>query len=191
MWRIIFWPLYGIVFVSVYLLGLILIPLAAGLGAIEKAYDYEKANKNENPIVFHFKWKFMFPWDNWEDGIANDMYYKAPNLFLQILYWSIVRNPTNNLRITPYISLKIDPRKVRWVGGPWDSPLLYDGKPPRSEWFFAWQGVYSNFWWQFRMFGHTWRSWLGWKIFPADMFEVTGHRKMGAGFGTQFKKVSK
>lgn len=199
MWKLLLalpsWILYLILDSIFYIFGWILVPTAAAF----------KAYKKENEL-YHFTWPFMFPWDNYGDGIANDTYYKAPNMFLQILYWSCVRNPTNNLRIVPILSCNIDPSKVDFIGNFGSKKQLfalsklfnqpettkeiinkYDTKVP--QWFFAWQGLYSNFYWQFMMRGHLWRFWIGWKIYPTDVYGVTEYRKFGAGFALQFKKV--
>lgn len=192
-WRvplsIVLWALMFCLNTFLIILGWIVIPIAAALEAHVTSYDSDKAKKGENPMVLHFTWKWMFLWDNWEDGIANDMYWKAPNNFLQIIYWSCLRNPVNNLRRVPFLSVKIDPIKVFWVGEPHALPQFYDQKPPRSEWFFAWQDLYSNFFWQFKMFGSIWRFWIGWKIMPYDVRGVTDHRKESAGFASQFKRL--
>lgn len=194
MWRLIYaipsWIGFLLFRTVVILLGWILIPIAAAAGAYDKQYDEHKADKGENPIVYFFTWKFMFPWDNWEDGIANDMYWKAPNLFLQIVYWSAFRNPANNLRKVPGLSVHIEKEKVGFVGNLGSDYALtaYD-EDHLTFAYFCWHGFYSNFRWQFRFFGKIFRLWIGWKIYPEDSkFEVRGHRKEGAGFGTQFKR---
>jgi hypothetical protein len=92
------------------------VPIAAACKAYYAIFDPGKEAKGENPIVMHFTWGFMHLWDNYEDGIANDMYYKAPNTFLQIVYWSCFRNPVNNARITPPFRCIITPSKVRFIG---------------------------------------------------------------------------
>ena len=184
MWRLIYSvPLWVIFFLFRTLLiafGWILIPLAAACKAYTVHHDENKKAKGENPIVYHFSWKWMWIYDNWEDGIANDMYEKKDSLFKQILYWSAMRNPVNNLRLVKYLSCSIEPKKVRWVGS--KKPVdHFDIKPQVPEWFFAWHGVYVCIWWQYRFFGLR-RLWVGWKIFPSDTIKVTGHRVKGAGF---------
>lgn len=174
--------------------GWFVVPLAAACKAYEEKMDQDGVG---NPRVeYHFTWKWMFPWDNFEDGIANDTYVKYDSMFMKIVYWSAIRNPANNLRIVPYLSLDIDPAKVKWTGGPHGLPTSYDLKPPAKEWFIAWCGLYSGIWIQ-RTFLPSWvpliggfrRFWLGWKIFPSDVYGVTGHRVHGAGFATQYKRL--
>jgi len=169
------------------LLGWIVVPIAAAFGAYEP-YTGKDGVGNQR-TDYRFTWKIMYPWGNREDGIANDTYVKFDSMFMKIVYWSCFRNPANNLRYVPFLSVEIDPNKVRWVGGPHELPASYDMKPAEAEWFFCWCGFYSNFWWQFRMDDSIWRAWIGWKIFPVDIYGVTGHRKESAGFATQFKRL--
>lgn len=211
MWRLIYaiptWILFELLNIPLMLLGWILVPLAAACGAYEKTDD--NPTKPDDGPIYHFTWPFMFLWDNYGDGIANTNYWKAPNLFLQIIYWSCLRNPTNNLRIVPYLSCKINPLNVRFIGSfgnctsfedwirlftPMHDPseeqisiAKYDTKVP--QWFFCWQGIYSNFYWQYMLNGNLRRFWIGWKIFPTDIYGVTEYRKFGAGFALQNKVV--
>lgn len=192
MWRLVYaipsWILFLVLRTICILLGWVLVPIAALCKAYKSEYDPAKDLKKENPIVYHFTWSLMFIWDNFEDGIANDMYYKSDSLFKRIIYWSCIRNPANNLRVVPHLSCKIDPIRVRYIGNQSDI-YKYDTKIP--QWFFAWQGVYSNLFYQFKIGSSLYRFWIGWKIFPTDIYGVTSYRKDGAGFATQFKKISK
>lgn len=186
MWRLVYaipsWIFIIVITIPIYLLGWILVPIAAGLR------KYYVSEYNGHKVVYHFTWKWMLPWDNWEDGIANATYWTAPNMFLQIIYWSCIRNPTNNLRIVPYLSCKINPARVCWIGTN-KSSAFFDRKPAEVEWFFAWQGIYSCYWNQFMWRGHIWRLWIGWQIYPSDTQGVTPYRIPGAGFALQFKKI--
>lgn len=209
MWRLVYsvpmWALFGvIVFLPLCLLSWIMVPVAAICGAYKAVKDEDGAG---NPRVeYHFTWPFMFVFDNFEDGIANDTYVFYPDMFRKIVYWSCIRNPINNLRIVPVLSCKINPNRVYFIGSffnllPGDPMLAtmahsiegeelirkYDTKIP--HWFFAWHGLYSNFYWQFNAFGKLWRFWIGHKIQPADIYGVSTYRQPGAGFATQFKRV--
>lgn len=175
------------------LLGWILIPLAAACKAYKRRkslyYDYD---------VMAFTWPIMWIYNNEEDGIdAGSNYWEAKTKFQQIVYWSANRNPTNNLRFVKYLTCDIVPNKVRFIGsfgdGPWSGTKYeniqkYDTKVP--QWFFAWQGLYSCFYWQFMLKGKLKRFWIGWKIYPTDIYGVTPYRKYGSGFGLQFKTVT-
>jgi hypothetical protein len=208
MWRLIYaipsWILFECISIPLMLLGWIVVPVAAICGAYVKTDD-NLAKPNDGPI-YHFTWKWMYIWDNWEDGIANQNYKKFDSMFMRIVYWSCLRNPTNNLRTVPYISCKIDMEGIGFFGSFWDyepddratelqlhAPFIeavkkYDTKIP--QWFFAWQGLYSNFYWQFMLNGKLRRFWIGWKIYPADIFGGDlGYRKHGAGFALQWKVV--
>jgi hypothetical protein len=183
MWRLCYliptWIIFLFVYLSLVMLGWLLVPIAAAFGS------YNQTDLGSNK--WHFNWPFMWLWDNDEDGIANDSYYKAPNMFLQILYWSAWRNPVNNLRYVPYLSCKINPARV-WFTGSLLNIYSYD--TPIPQWFIAWQGIYGCWYWQFRPLEHLYRLWIGWKIYPTDIYGVTEYRKRGAGFAIQFKRVA-
>lgn len=202
--------IYGIVALPMLVIGLIVIPIAAVCHAYRFEWDEAKYLKGEDPVVYHFTWKFMWPWDNWEDGIANTMYWKAPNIYLQIIYWSCLRNPINNLRLVPLLSCKIDPAKVKFVGSGVDSMKLdvdsfdlvseylayrdevinYDSDE-HDFWYYCWQGFYSNVRVHFSVLGRRYRYWLGWKIYPHDIFGIsqTDYRIKGAGMASQSKRI--
>ena len=185
------WPLVILLQIPAYLLGWILVPIATALKAYTVTQRLGQLDGNGEPrIDYHFTWRFMFLWDNWEDGIcAGRQYLNLPGVFLQTVYWSCMRNPINNMRITPYISCKIEPIKVQFKGSQ-NSALKYDLRPATPEWYYAWCGPYSNVWWQFKMGGSIWRLWIGHKIMPKDSLGlVSEYRKKGAGFAFQFKKV--
>lgn len=169
------------------LLGWILVPLAAACGAYEAymaPHWYEGTRKQ-----YRFTWKFMYPWDNKEDGIADTTYKQFDSMFMKIVYWSAFRNPANNLRYVPGLSVKIKQEKVKYIGSKVEAVTDYD-RNDKTFWYICWNGFYSNFRSHFKMFGGTWRFWLGWKVYPEDSkFEVTGHRKESAGFATQFKRI--
>lgn len=174
----------------VILLGWILIPIAAGCKAYTWTWDGEKHEKKENPWVAHFTWPIMRLWQNFEDGIANDMYWKAPNTFLQIIYWSAIRNPANGLRTLPYISCQLRPEKINFIGSFPPSDLeLYDTKIP--QFFYCWQGLHSNIYWQFYIGKSLYRFWIGSaKLYPTDILGGPyGYRAKGSGPVIQFKKV--
>lgn len=176
------YTLYFFVWAPVWALGWILVPLCAFAGK----YHSRPSHYFQKAITAWDYW-WMWPWGNEEDGVLfGDMYKSFDSDAMQIIYWTCVRNPTNNLRFVPILSCKINPKKVGSVGSN-KNVNLYDLSEP--EWFFAWCGVYSNFWVQFKMFGSLWRFWIGWKIMPKDINGVSAYRKPGAGFALQFKKV--
>jgi hypothetical protein len=211
MWRLFLafpcWIIYQIfIFIPLMLLGWVMVPIATACGAYKKVQDKDGAGNPRDE--YHFTWRVMFIWDNVEDGIYNDTYWKAPNTFLQIVYWSCLRNPVNNLRVSPTLSCQIDAPKVRFVGSitnktwygkaypatpniDWEQRTrTYDTKIP--QWFFAWQTIWhSNFYWQFNALGKLWRFWLGnAKIYPTDIYGGPyGYRERGAGPVAQFKRV--
>lgn len=222
MWRLIYaipsWLLFELVIdIPLMLIGWVVVPIAAACGAyaMDIKVKVEKTTADVSftlPPKYHFTWYLMWLWDNEEDGIANDTYWKAPNMFLQIVYWSCLRNSTNNVRYVPYLNVMIDPKKIGFYGGidcgtydwvvehqpgdgvptvgstDWADLKLFDTKC--VQWFFAWQGIYSCWYWQFLFKGTMRRFWIGWKIYPTDVYGVTEYRKDGAGFGIQFKEVT-
>lgn len=176
------------------LLGWILVPIAVLFGAYA-----EKYSPITNRTRLQFTWPFMAWWGNPEDGILNremQDYFKSDKL--QIIYWSCFRNPFNGIRYVPYLSCKIDPARVRFVGSFGDSDDNLSLEHLRQydthtvQWFLCWQGLYSNIFWQFRLFGVLKRLWIGnAKIMPFDVYGVTDHRKHSAGMVTQFKSVTR
>lgn len=175
------WTLYLTAWAPLWLLGWLLIPIAAYLKL------YKKRQGLFGYKVLSWYW-LMWVWSNEEDGIlAGQQYRQCSSDAAQIVYWTAIRNPTNNLRFTPLLSCKIEPERVRFFGSHDEDLSQYDTKIP--QWFFAWQGLYSNIFWQFEVRGQLWRLWLGWKVFPTDIRGVTAYRKHGAGFATQLKRL--
>lgn len=170
------WAAMGLITIPLYLLGWVLVPLAAAL----KAYKFEDTISiyGESVRHCHFTWPFMYLWDNWEDSaLAGKQYKDFKNDFLQIVYWSCVRNPVNNLRTVPYLSCKIDPSKIRFK---------WFGEKPMS--FFCWQFPYTVYYSESNIFKHRLRFWIGWKIQPSDKTRTEfGYRSKGAGYTCQIK----
>lgn len=190
MWRLVYavpsWILFEILIdIPLMLLGWILIPIMAGL----KRYEVRQSQVNTN-MIFAWKDSFMWVWGNEEDGILGGAEYFDPDIseWRHIVLWCANRNPTNNLRYVPGLSLMINKERVGYIGNMSDIKL-YD--TPIPQWFFAWQGFYTGFWWQFVLFGKLKRFWIGFKIYPTDTLLQTslGYRLHGAGFALQFKSV--
>jgi len=198
MWRLVYSiPIYlTFILLRTFLivLGYIVVPIAAALELYETKSDLLAGN-----IVFrqHWTWRILWLWGNDEDGISWYGDPEWPN-FVKIVYSQCWRNPANNLRYVPFLSVKIDPKRVRFIGslGDWDYKYLsedavrnYD-RDEVTFWSFTWCGFYSNFRWQFRLGGKVWRLWQGWKICPEDIYGVpeSSHRFKSAGFATQFKR---
>lgn len=179
------------------LLGWVLIPTLAFLHPYTTKKEISIINGRE---ILNFKYKFMFPWNNQEDGIAGASEFKDKAMWFRIIYWSAVRNPVNNLRFVKYLNCKIEPNKVKFIlsrvsdinNNVVVNPTLrdYDRDDLRYT-TLVWQGIYSNFRIQFKMFGKIWRFWIGWKIYPHDSLGIgpNNYRAKGAGFATQLKRV--
>lgn len=194
------WLMFVCLRTIMIMIGWVLVPIAVWFGEYHnrKSRYYDKE-------VLSFTWPWMFPWGNEEDGIGAGVQYRdMGSLDKQIIYWSCLRNPVNNLRFVRWLSCDIDPERVRFTGtfGEYLSQGMFEGvlgKPPSlqisqydtkvPQWFIAWCGVYSCWYWQFMLFGKLRRLWIGWKIYPTDVMGVTSYRLYGAGFATQFKVV--
>lgn len=201
-WSIPLWISFQVfIFIPFCLIGYILVPIALLL----KAYRVEKNNlpsRNNGHDIYHFTWPIMFLFNNFEDGFHNTTYFDY-GFFWTSMMWTCVRNPVNNLRIVPYLSVKIQPQNVDFIGtfgGPhekYDYSLdekklrvkQYDTNVP--HWYFCWHGIYSNFYRVFKLGNSLYRFWIGWKIMPYDIFGVSTYRVPGAGFALQFKRVKK
>lgn len=187
------WVPFITIWVPLCLLGWVFVPVAAFF----REYGPRKSRFFDKKIVaFYWCW-LDYVWGNDEDGIdAGRIYKDMGSEFRQIVYWSCFRNPVNNLRFIPILSAQIKPERVKFFGTFGDNVnyIAFEEKvrqfdTPVPQYFFAWCGVYSNFFWQFRAFKKLWRFWVGWKVMPADIYGVSNYRKPGAGFALQFKRV--
>lgn len=140
-------------------------------------------------VISTFKGIFWL-WGNDEDGVMAAHEFQTYPGWFRIIYWCAFRNPVNNLRFVPWVSCHIQPDKIKFIGSR-PGRMGYDNQTPESEWFYCYQGLYSNIWIQFKMFGSVWRFWTGWKIFPKDQLglDTSSYRRHGAGFATQFKRL--
>lgn len=186
------------------LLGWILIPIAAAL----KAYKVDPTTLNEQYPMYHWTWPIMKLWDNEDNGIVDPGYSSYTSMFMRIIYWTALRNPVDNLKIVPIICCKINSADVRFVGSfgnctneeEWVklySPRFtvneaqeqiekYDTKVP--QWWFCWNGFYTNFYWAFNVNGHLWLFWIGWKIKPTAIYGVQSYLLPRAPSGIQLNK---
>jgi hypothetical protein len=168
------WTLMILILTPLYILGWILVPIATASGAYVSSI--EKSIYGEYRLVYHFTWPFMYIWDNWEDGIcAGQQYKELASKARQIIYWTCFRNPVNNHRAVPYLSCKIDPKKVKFYGTDTN--------------YFAYQGMYSNLYQEFKLFKWKFRFWIGHKISRADTVKVSAYKSRGAGFALQLKGI--
>lgn len=194
------WLLMVVLRLILICLGWVVVPVAV-LCRAHKTYVTTSIYGEEREQT-SFTWSWMWLWDNNEDGCAAGRQYRdMGSLGLQIIYWSCLRNPVNNLRFVPYLSCDIMPNRVRFIGsfGEWlgetysavlhapESVRQYDTKVP--QWFICWHGLYSCWYWSFVWRGQLRRLWIGWKIKPTDIYGVTTYRVEGAGYTSQFKVV--
>lgn len=181
MWRLIYsiplWILMFVIKTSLIILGWILVPIAV----YRKAYKAELSTNTYGAtrIIKQFTDKWMWLWSNWEDGICEGFQYKTfDKEWKQIIWWSCLRNPVNNLRLVPVLSCMIDPSKIKSIG-------TYD-KDPVPHLYFCWHGMYSCLSWQFIALGKLRRLWIGFKLYPTDVQGLgQSHRARGAVFTTE------
>lgn len=194
------WLLFFIFNTITIILGWILIPPMALLNKYTTEYITSIINGR---TILVWKHKFMYPWSNNEDGLNGGEEYPDKPLWFRIIYWSALRNPSNNLRFFKTLTCQLDPNKIKYIVSNIkllvDTPSFiisasnltdYDQDYYRFT-SLTWQGYYSNFRIQFKMFGKIWRFWIGWKIYPHDSNGIasTDYRRFGAGFATQFKRI--
>jgi hypothetical protein len=154
------------------ILGYIFIPIAVACRA------YLIVGKtNHGGDRYDFTWDWLNNvWGNWEDGVAEGWQYKdTGSVPKQILWWSIIRNPANNLRTVPYLSFILDKAKVR--------SIEFDNGS-----YFAWHGLYSCI---YLRLGRK-ELWVGWKLRPQYALPDTvipGYLTRGVGFAMQFGNV--
>lgn len=188
------WALFTIVAVPFVVLGLVVIPISL----LRKDIEFRQS-KYFLKLITAWGSRLMWLWGNEEDGLD-----KNGELKDRIFYWTALRNPVNNHRFVKYVGCRINPDRVRFIGS-YGSVTRFLGFTPSKEsefylginrydtktpqWFLAWQGIYSNFYLQFAINRKLYRAWVGWKIFPTDIFGVTPYRKYGAGFVYQLKRV--
>lgn len=174
------WLQYLPVQIGGWLLGMILVPIASLAGAWYERPSQIPNYKSDN--ILAWKWKFMWPWGNEEDGVTGAKWYRDLHSdwspVKQAIMWSAFRNPFNNMRFVKGLNPVITPTMIQSVSG--------------DSWDYTWQGVFSGFRWFPQFKGNTYRFWLGWKLKPEDRFGLadTDFRKYGVGFAVQFKKVS-
>jgi hypothetical protein len=195
MWRLllmsIWLPSYFLLlWLPLYILGWILIPLAAAC----EAYYQDPATQ-----LWHFTWSIMGIYDNASDGIAcNDYWPTITNMYSRIWRWSANRNPLASITKIPLVHCAINPLKVQFDGSLISSNgnvvftsaqevliQQYNQKVPC--WYVAWDGLFSCWYWQFNwsgliLFGKQlfapglYLIWIGAKIKPTDIFGVEAYR---------------
>lgn len=188
------WVLFLLFRTIMILLGWLFVPIAA----LSNAHEIRESKIYKKRLVRAFKWKWIWSWGNEEEGIGWYTLKDSWPVWARIIYSECFRNPANNLRYVPFISLKIDSSKVRWIGslGNYEDKLSKDQTKKYDSdkelfWSLTWQGWYSNIRVHFKFFGMRFRFWLGWKIYPEDKFGLPSysHRNASAGFATQFKRI--
>jgi hypothetical protein len=161
MWRLLYLPIFLAfyfirIWIPLYLIGWILIPLAAACGAYK-----------EDPTtgLYHFTWPIMALYDNANDGIYNNSYWPTITNFYSVIWrWCAMRNPLASITKIPLIHCYVNPAEIGFTGDQTDS-TLYDTKIP--QWFSCWCGFFSCFYYQFNWGGI---NLFGWQIFPPGLY---------------------
>lgn len=181
------------------ILGYVTIPPMALLHKYTTTTAISKINGRE---ILVWKYKLMWIWGNDEDGLIGASEFKDSTIFVRIVYWCMWRNPANNIRFIPYLSVKPIPEKIQFkVFG---KILDFDGNKVELDANYrildddkyrfttlTWQGYYSNIRIQFKLINRIWRFWIGFKLYPEDKFGLweLDYRKYGAGFARQLKRI--
>jgi hypothetical protein len=191
-WFPISWVLFLLLRTFLIALGYIMVPI----GVLFKAYEVRKSKYYDRTLL-QFTWPILYLWNNFEEGIGHYGNPKWP-LWVRILYSEVWRNPANGLRFVPVLSLKIDPDKIEFIGSfgssndhlSTETLKAYDADSA-DFWSLTWHGLYSNIRWQGSLFGKRFRFWCGWKAYPGDILGIPDwdHRKVRAGFATQFRRL--
>lgn len=185
MWRLSYFIPIWIFVISLRLVfilaGLVLIPLAVLL----KAYENRESKIFKGKIIPAWKWKFMYPWGNEEDGIVAGLEYLDKPEWFRIIYWSARRNPANNLRFMPFFSCKIDKEKVDYIlrktvqvfPPPITKEYLEQAEEVPPLTYLCWQGIwYSNFRKEFKLkFKHPWVNVSFGKYFVSVKISIEQH----------------
>ena len=139
-----------LVFLPLFLLGLVVVPLALRL-----APTVQVPSRLWPVTITTFRSKVLDElWGNHEDGILAGWWAaKGGSAWTWFL-----RNPISNMRFWPVISTRPVPARVRYIGSPTIPP---DGTPCC---FLAWQGPFVGFRWQ----SDTRGLWIGWAVNPSD-----------------------
>lgn len=194
MWRLVYgvplWLVAGFIKLVVVILGYVVVPIAALL----KMYEMTEARPLGHPKHYDgdkYNWKYWWlkPWDNFDDGIANRNYKQFDSMFWQIVYWSCFRNPANGLREMPITSVRVKPLQINYIT---DLEDIRESKARQPHWFFCWQGLYMCYFNQYyNDDGELKRIWLGYKLIPRDKMGISpdDYRYRGAVMTFQFKRI--
>lgn len=180
------WTIHTIMWVLLGILGWVLVPPAI----LFKQYEHQISPiTGEN--VLQFKWWWLLPWSNWGDGIFEGLQYKKfDSTRWQIFWWTLIRNPVNNVRFFPLMGVKPDPKKIKYIGS---SKCVTDSSNDDAVmWYLCWQGLRGGFRKHIKFKTFMLRIMFGWKLRPEDTLGVVNEiRKQKVGFAYQFRRSRK
>jgi hypothetical protein len=139
-------------------IGWIVVPPMAALHKYTTKTEISIINGRE---ILNWKYKFMYLFGNDEDGLIGASEFKDKSIFVRIVYWCCRRNPANNMRFIPFISVKPNPSQIKFklFGNILD---FYSNKIELDARYqtldediyrfitLTWQGIYSNLRCQFK-----------------------------------------
>ena len=186
---LILWPIMWALSAVLWVIGL---PVCAWL-AYTRNWRLTRSYRNPDRFIAVWRPRWAWVWSNNEDGVTGhpgwqDRYASSDRLGTFI--WSALRNPSNNLRFVPFLSLVIDPSRIGYVGNDDDPPKRLEEYPPVGDvkWSFVWQLPYAGFVYRRQLTAtRHFQVRLGWKLLPKDRNGVADddYRKLRCGFGTQ------
>lgn len=188
--NVVFWLAYAVMVGVLWVIGLLLIPLATMLRGILHTRSVVWTDRSMHEWASGFGW--MRPvWGNEQDGIDGvptwpDEQYRRQQWWAErtktmswvrrIFEWSALRNSTNNLRFMHYFvpwlgwlnPNTIEPSRIRWAGT--EAPLA-TALGRRFACLFVSQGLYAGLRIAVRFRGRAHQIWFGWKLNPGMAVE--------------------
>ena len=154
-----------LVFLPLYLLGALVVPVLAAM----HAWTLRPSKKYRDRLVYAWQGGWLtWIWGNEEDGVQGAEWYRIAHA-----KWShsrlarnwFFRNPVNNLRYLPLVTVPLDARKIKYRGNCQHTQDIHkDG----WSWFVCWQGVYANVFAARWVRGKLFYFRAGWKTEPKD-----------------------
>lgn len=199
MWRLIYfipiWIMHTVVWVLIALAAWVLIPIAV----LFRAYEVQASPITGEPLL-QYKWKIMLPYSNWGDGIYEGLQFghrgemlekflgialsKELKKDIHIIYWTLIRNPVNNVRFFPIMGVKPISSKIKFVGS--ENCVEDSSNDDKEVWYLCWQGVYGGFRIHIRFKTFMLRIMFGWKLRPEDTKAISNFiRSQKVGFAYQ------
>lgn len=196
LWGIVSWFVVGVVLaLPLWVLGW----FVCSYCLLTNKVQVRVSQKYEARVITAWRPGWAWVWGNEEDGIWGDYKWRtrfAATPRLGALLWCCWRNPSNNFRFVPGLTIDIEPHRIGFIGNhdyPSERREL-NNQPPRGDikWAFTWHGWYTGFVWRMQLAAQRhFQIRLGWKLLPKDRFGVSDYRAAGCGFGAQIHWIRK